>query len=205
MHTATLFMPGLARRAWPMRVRKATVMAVATLFVVSLGLPPDAAAASKRTRIVETACGNYDVLKELETRALGESILGSILDNTLGRIGAALRAAGEASTQSTVVHCNIEVAPGKPAKCLFIARGYWSATPTTPFKFSLNGTPTDLIYLGNPAERLASNPDFALRLAVAKSSDHSALKLQPVYLEYGRHLAGKKRGSRGTRGRRTRS
>lgn len=205
MRNNTLFMVSSARRPLPTRVRETTILLLSILLVATVVLSSNAAAASKRTRIVETACGSYDVVKDLEasiTRgdpALGESILGAVIQNTLGRIGAALRAAGEASTASTVVHRNIEVEPGKPVKCLFVVRGYWGATAKNAFKYDLDSKTKDLAYVlsDGSKELLRENPDFALQLAIAKSSDHSALKLEPVTLEYGRHLVGKKRGSRG--------
>lgn len=93
------------------------------LLTAALAAAPSEAAEGVRTRIVEDACGRHDLAGD--ERSAGDAALGAVLDNTLGRLGAALRRAGEASSRGTVIQRNLEVAPGNPARCLIVARGRW--------------------------------------------------------------------------------
>lgn len=145
-----------------------------------------------RTRIV--------VCDEPPNRLLGAAIASAIIDSTLGRIGSALRAAGEAETKSIVVHRNLELAPGTGLTCVALARGRWgdqaSAWRRPGDAAAIGASGLNFGTASNP-EYLQSDPDYVVLLRIDDSTDGSAQKLIPEFLQYNRHVTDTKKGRRG--------
>ena len=167
-----------------------------TLLLVIMTISCSAFGNTLRTRIAMCP-------EDPPARGVVESVLGSVIGNTLGRLGAALRAAGEAETRTVVVHRTIEMKPGSPAPCLIIAHGFWAPSGDADWEGpgnSPNGSPNGKLVYGLPGvtdTHLQQEPEFVLRLEMKRSTDGSALRIVPTYLEYRDHLTDDRRGNRG--------
>ena len=125
--------------------------------------------------------------------AVVDAVLGGVISGTIGRIGKALRAAGEADADVVVGRYPAEFEPGAPPKCVFIAKGRWSQVASDDSYRVGDGPPVQFM------NAYLVDPDFFLEIAVFSSTSGAALRLVPNYFEYRRRIDGPGRdlGSRG--------
>ena len=159
------------------------------LAVQFLGLSIANADAGTRDRVVLTHCGLH-AEKARVAGAAADSVISAIIGNTLGRLGAALRAAGEERTIPTVIARNFVMEPDQPAKCVVIARGRWSSQLGKENRWKDRSGKPLVFKIGRsqPKEYLAVEPDFLTILELDMAGDRSALRLVPKLVEYRRRL-----------------
>lgn len=146
-----------------------------------------------------------DLATESALSGVVDAVVGGVISGTLGRIGKALRAAGEEDAEVVVGRYPAEFEPGKPVRCVFVAKGHWSSEHNDPYEITSNedsdgdGKPDKVaVKFG---DYLLKDPDFFLEVAVVPSSGGSALRLVPNYLEYRRLIEGRsKDGEKHDRG-----
>jgi hypothetical protein len=109
-------------------------------------------------------------------------IVTSVLSNSLGRFGSALRKLGEEDTFTETDYRNFEIAAGQPFRCVQVVKGNF-------------GIPQDPVTLGRhapralpPAINLVEKPHFFMELEIKPSGNGKFLTLSPTYFEYNRLL-----------------
>jgi len=113
-----------------------------------------------------------------------DAVLGGVISNTLGRIGKALRAAGEEDADVVIGRHATEFEPGNPTPCILVAKGVWSSSPTDAWMIEpAKGGPKKVVKFG---DYHLKDPDFLLEVAVHSSGGKNALRLVPNYFEYRR-------------------
>jgi hypothetical protein len=159
-----------------------SVLLIAAVIAGCITTPPSPAEASGRdqTRAFAGDCIFRPPDQDTEGALSGvvDAVVGGVFSATLGRIGKALRAAGEEDADVVVGRYPAEVEPGNPAACVFVAKGHWSAASADPFQVDGKTIRFDNYIL--------SDPDFFLEVAVVSSDGGNALRLVPNYFEYRR-------------------
>jgi len=123
-----------------------------------------------------------------------DAATGGLISGTLGRIGEALRAAGEEDADVIVGRYPAEFEPGVPAKCIFVAKGKWTSTDKNVWKFrnSDDGKEKELLI----ADRRLVDPDFFLEVAIERSGGGNALRAVPNYFHYVRLIEDKMKSNK---------
>ena len=113
----------------------------------------------------------------------------------VSRIGAAIKAAGEAETRQVVVSRNIELSSAGMPRCLVVARGWfhpkrpeagaaYARSEDTAFDYD-----ADPSFIRGQGLWLAATPDFYFEGRFKPSHNEAALALQPVYVYRGEPIA----------------
>lgn len=147
-------------------------------------------------------CVRPTTKKATESFSFGEVFGGAIISNTLGRIGTALRKAGEAEAYPETTFRNLEIEPGTVEPCVQIVKGHFGDTVTDDLSsliflkeaVVLEGAPevdaanTTLALVSNNLARagiyLQSEPVFFFEGQLRPSADKSALVLAPSFYAY---------------------
>ena len=116
---------------------------------------------------------------------LVSTVVGSIVKNTFGRIGKALRAAGEEDADVIVGRDATEFEAGSPPACIIVAKGDWRPAQNNE-AWKLPSATDASLTIGSIS--LMRDPDFVLELLVESSEDRSALRLVPSFFEYRRMI-----------------
>jgi len=147
---------------------------------------PGEASGHDQTRAFAGEC-IFQRLKAQESGAISgvmDAVVGGFISGTLGRIGTALRAAGEEDADVVVGRYPGEFEPGNPLQCIFIAKGRWSSADEEEHKITdSEGQSQDIKF---DDYYLLVDPNFFLEIAVQRSSGGNALRLVPNYFEYQR-------------------
>jgi hypothetical protein len=151
---------------------------------------------NKQTRVFAGDC-LYRAAPPVDEGALTkvlDAATGGLISGTLGRIGKALRAAGEEDADVIVGRYPAEFEPGVPAKCVFIAKGKWTSTDKNVWKFrnSDGDKEKDL----RIADRRLVDPDFFLEVAIERSGGGNALRAVPNYFHYVRLIEDKMKSNK---------
>lgn len=154
------------------------------------------------TRIFYGPCVRPTSQKAAESFSFGEVFGGSIISNTLGRIGKALRNAGEPDPYNETTSLNLEVEPGKLKPCIQIVKGRFGKAASeslTNLNFLeeavvLEGVSKDtaekitpdivLNNLNHAGVYLQSDPAFFFEGSLRPSENMSALVLVPSFYTY---------------------
>jgi len=131
----------------------------------------------------------------LVSQDLGAAIAGAAVAKGVSRIGAAIKAAGEAETRQVVVNRNIELSRKGMQGCLLVARGWFSPTRPPAREDYAHTEGTEFQYDKDPSFIrtqglwLAGTPDFYFEGQFKASQNEAALTLQPVYVFRGDPIA----------------
>lgn len=123
-----------------------------------------------------------------------DAATGGLISGTLGRIGKALRAAGDEDADVIVGRYPAEFEPGVPAKCVFIARGKWTSTEKNVWKFRNSGGDKEKSL--RITDRRLVDPDFFLEVAIERSGGGNALRAVPNYFHYVRLIEDKMKSNK---------
>ncbi len=165
------------------------------------GRLPDRTMLSKsETRVFYGEC--VRPVKDMPESFLIEAFGSAIISNTLGRIGKAIRAAGEEDAHPSTTSRNLEILPGNVRPCVQLVRGEFddTATKNNPAKTDglefLTAAITDPDVnqttvlqdieqsLRGAGIRLKGAPDFFFEAQLSASANKSALSLVPSFYTY---------------------
>lgn len=169
----------------------AVVSAGCTTITGSQGLPDGVPAGSfYDTQAIIASCPDGAV-----SQGLAAAIAGAAIAKGVSRIGAAIKAAGEAETRQVVVSRNIELSRKGMKGCLLVARGWFSPTRPLPGVGYAGTSGTAFKYDRDPSFIrgqglwLAGTPDFYFEGRFKASQNEAALTMQPVYVFRGDPIA----------------
>lgn len=132
---------------------------------------------------------------DANAQSIPAAIASAVVAKGVSRIGAAIKAAGEAETRQVVVSRNIELSSEGMPPCLVVARGWFhSKRPAAGAGYvGSDGTAfdhdADPSFIRGQGLWLAATPDFFFEGRFKASLNKAALTLQPVYVYRGEPIA----------------
>jgi hypothetical protein len=172
-----------------------------------IALPATAASAAKTPRLFFGECLFGVAPEQPQGEGAVAAIGASLIKVGLGRIGKALRAAGEADTTNVAAQLNLEIPVGNQQMCAqFVVGRFDSSSSVSVVDESLDKK-LGVSKLANYTKELeaagidlAGRPDVFLELQLRYSKDNSAVAMAPTFLSYSQSLKGGKYSSRTSRG-----